>query len=110
MNKEDVMKWSRSLTERQFAEFFYEVVAGRNTSDVFEGHFVLADAERIKGEPWEIDFVGLPNPNHAANLEKDWVDDADICESGTCQHCQIRVRSWVKDALCPVCGSEVYCS
>lgn len=103
-----VIDWLRDLNDKQFAEFFYEAVATRNTSDVprWRGHFVLADAELVEDAPWEIVFVALPvKPERA-----DWSDEATLAESGECGECGAAVRSWSKRAECPVCGTEVYCT
>jgi hypothetical protein len=100
-----------SLTDKQFAEFFYEAVRGRNTADWpgHEGHFVLADAwdeawAEVHDGEW-VDFIGL------AVEQECWSKDpgAPICQSGDCPKCQSRVRSWAKDAVCPVCGERVRC-
>ncbi|MBA4016313.1 MAG: hypothetical protein C0483_03910 [Pirellula sp.] len=98
-----------TLSDKAFAEFFYEAVRGRTTSDRndWNGHFILADAERIVAdEPWDVDLIAI----HDRQQYADWVDDAPICQSGTCTNCSNRVRSWAKQATCPVCSQTVHCT
>lgn len=106
--REQVLDWCRGLNDKQFAEFFYEAVASRNTSDLPEwrGHFVLADAEFVDDGPWEVDFIALPVETERAP----WSDEGPICQSGTCGSCGFAVRSWSKRAECPVCANPVYCT
>ncbi len=103
MDESRAIAWLNTLTDKQFAEFFYRAVADRNTSDLPEwnGHFVLAGAQKLPDEPWDIDLIGVP-----ANA--DFVDDHPICQSGTCMTCESTVRSVAKNARCPVCGADVY--
>lgn len=99
-----MLVWLDELSEKQFAEFFYEAVANRSTADTKEstGHFVLADVEKFPGEPWEIDFIAVPTSG------EQWVDDAPICQWGQCSGCGSNVRSWAKRMRCPVCGEDAY--
>ena len=108
MDESKVITWIQSLTDKQFVEFFYRAVANRSTSDLPEwnGHFVLADAEKVTDEPWEVDVIALHDPDEY----KEWVDDAPICQSGSCSACGNSVRSVAKHAVCPVCKSKVYCT
>ena len=105
MDEWGVMAWLNTMTHKQFAEFFYRAVADRNTSDLPEwnGHFVLADAELIPDEPWDVDLIAVP-------ADAEYVDDHPICQSGTCSSCNSDVRSVAKNARCPVCGGDVYCT
>ena len=100
------LRFIETLSDKQFAEFFYQAVRDRNTSDLeaWAGHLVLANAEKVDDEPWSLDLLALPE-----NRES-WSDDADICQSGACATCSAEVRSWAKQALCPVCGARVYCT
>ncbi|PHR88857.1 MAG: hypothetical protein COA78_36185 [Blastopirellula sp.] len=108
MNESKIISWIESLTDKQFVDFFYRAVANRSTSDLPEwsGHFVLADAEKVTDEPWDVDFIALPDPNEY----EEWVDNAPICQSGNCPTCGNAVRSVAKHVVCPVCNSIVYCT
>ena len=105
MDESQVIAWINTMTDKQFAEFFYRAVADRNTSDLPEwnGHLVLADAELVTDEPWDVELIALP-------AQDDFVDDHPVCQSGTCGTCNSRVRSVAKNARCPVCSSDVYCT
>ena len=97
------------LTDKQFAEFFYDTVRERDTGNTLEGkgHYVLGDVKRWPAEPRDIDFIAL----HDKTVYPDgWVDDAPICQSGECPNCASHVRSWAKDAICPVCYAPVRCT
>lgn len=109
INRNSVLNWLSSLTDKQFVEFFYEAVESRDTSEIKgeQGHFVLADTSQIPGEKRETVFLGLPDPS--AYSDK-WVDDAPICQTGQCAECQSWIRSIAKRAICPVCGEKVYCT
>jgi hypothetical protein len=102
------LSYLSELSDKAFAEFFYEAVRERITSDSKEwhGHMILADAQQVDDEPWDIDFIAL----HDRQQYAAWDDDAPICQSGTCSNCGQRLRSWAKSACCPVCGQSVYCT
>jgi hypothetical protein len=107
--RETALTYVTRLSNKAFAEFFYEAVRGRVTSDAEEwnGHFVLADAEQVTAnEPWDIDFIGI----HDSEQYESWDDNAPICQSGACQTCGCRVRSWAKQAVCPICEQSVFCT
>jgi hypothetical protein len=108
-NKEQFIKWLRSLSDKQFVEFFYEVVKDRNTSDIekWNGHFILSDTECVENEEWETDHIALHDPQECP---EGWADDVPICQSGTCSSCGAEVRSWAKHAICSICKNKVYCT
>lgn len=101
--KTEALKWVATLSDKQFAEFFYEATHGRDTSDIPDegGHFVLADVARIESG-WEINYIAVPQDYD------EWIDDAPICQEGECAQCGSVVRSWAKDLVCPVCGTNGY--
>jgi hypothetical protein len=102
--REATLQWLAGLTDKAFAEFFYKAVRSRKTDA--RGHFVLADADVSAGR-WHVDYVAQPAVEH---YDGPWVDDALICQWGQCDSCGSPTRSWAKHAICPVCGSKVYCS
>lgn len=106
MKEREVVGWVESLTDKQFVDFFYAAVASRSTSDFSEwnGHFLLANAEKLPGEPWEIDLIARHDPGN------EWPEDSPICQSGICSQCSNTVRSISKNAICPVCDAKVYCT
>ncbi len=106
--RSDAISFLTSLSDKAFAEFFYEAVRDRNTSDIadWRGHFILADAECDENDGgWEIDFIALDDRSYGP-----WDRDAPICQSGRCTDCGHSVRSWAKKAACPVCGASVNCT
>ncbi len=104
-----VREWLQSLKDKQFAAFFYDAVSERVTSDMPEwrGHFLLAHCEHVDDGPWAFDFIALDD---LQKYPEGWVDDVPICQSGRCSGCGSAVRSWAKDAICPVCGGKVRCT
>ena len=109
MVESQVIAWLNAMSHKQFAEFFYRAVSDRNTSDVAEwdGHFILADAEHVPDEDWDVDMIALHDPDE---YDTGWADDSPLCQSGTCPNCGANVRSVAKHALCPVCNSKTYCT
>jgi hypothetical protein len=101
--RQSARRWLAGLTDKAFAEFFYESV-GERKDPRRGGHFLLAEAALMDGR-WVVDFVGVHDRDSYDAL---WVDDAPICQSGQCGTCDSEVRSWAKQAICPVCGSNVY--
>ena len=108
MNELQVIAWLETLTEKQFSEFFYRAVATRCTSDVpeWQGHLVLADADRETDESWSLSLIALPDPDEYDQ----WADDSPICQSGTCPECGACLRSIAKHVVCPVCKSKANCT
>jgi hypothetical protein len=113
MTKESTLDWIKTLNDKEFAEFFYQAIEGRNTSDlshdIGKGHFVLADVtvyfdEDDKDEP-SISFIGL---NDSTHYEGEWDDDSPICQEGTCQNCKNTICSWAKHMICPICLVQCY--
>lgn len=105
-DRKNAVSFVRSLSEKEFVEFFYDATAERSFGDVaeYQNHLIIADSESIDGEAWETDFLALPEER------AHWSADAPICQSGKCGKCTARVRSWAKNALCPICGKAVYCT
>lgn len=101
--RESALLWLAGLTDKAFAEFFYEAVRGRKTCDDF-GHFVLADGIVMDGK-WFVDLIAVHDPEE---YQGPWADDSPICQESECDVCGSRTRSWAKHALCPVCGTKVY--
>jgi hypothetical protein len=101
MSRDEALQFLAALSDKEFAELFYEAVRTRNTSDVPEqpGHFVLADATDLSDEGgWRVEFIALP----ATHVR--WDSLAPICQSGQCRNCGVHMRSWSKSLRCPVCG------
>ena len=71
--RKSALQWISGLTDREFAEFFYDAVHERCTSDSPEegGHFVLADASHDPDSTvWDVDFIALPRD------ETPWIEAA----------------------------------
>lgn len=106
--RRQVIRYLKGLEEKEFAELFYEAVAGRNTSDFPErdGHFILADTQRCSYDrnDWDIDFIAIPYE------DVQWAEDSPICQEGTCGSCNNVMRCWDKRAACPICGDRVHCT
>jgi len=101
MGRAEALEFLAALTDKEFAELFYESVRRRNTSDIEgePGHFVLGDAREVSEENrWIVEFIALPTDNSA------WDAEAPICQSGRCRGCGVEVRSWAKALRCPVCS------
>jgi hypothetical protein len=108
MERGEIIRALKSLTDKQFIELFYEAAAGRNVyhheSEHTESRLILANAERDKMPDsrfpeWQFQLL-CPTPGD------DWHDESPICQFG--QHCGYETASWAKKSICPVCGDEVY--
>ena len=103
------IKWLESLSDKQFAEFFYKAVQNRKTFDVQEenGHYILSHIRKNEEEMWERDDIALHSPQE---YPEGWNDNVPICQFGTCQECETSISSWAKHAICPICNNKVYCT
>lgn len=109
MDQRSVVTWLASLTDKQFVEVFYEAVSDRDTSEI-DGervHFVMAKTSKMSDEERDSVFLALPDPDEYSG---EWADDCAICQTGQCVECRSWVRSVAKHAICPVCGTKVYCT
>ena len=97
------------MSDKQFVDFFYKAVSGRDTAEVTgeSAHLVIANTSRIPGEVRETVFLALPDP---AEYSNEWADDCPICQTGDCIECGSKIRSIAKNAICPICNAKVYCT
>ena len=109
MDRHNVRVWLSSLTDKQFVEFFYEAVSGRDTSEIEgeSGHLVVADTSKLPDEERDTVFLAIPDPDEYSG---GWADDSPICQTGQCIECGSWVRSVAKHAICPICHAKVYCT
>ena len=94
----------KEMTDKQFVEFVYSAVQGRRRGPPVEEVrtlFVVASVD-IEGGDAAIYVTALPESTEA------WVDDALICQEGTCGGCSLQLESWAKNVRCPACGSTAY--
>ncbi|MEX1040993.1 MAG: hypothetical protein WDZ51_10200 [Pirellulaceae bacterium] len=109
MKQRDVVEWLSQMTDKQFVEFFYEAVAGRDTSEIEgeQGHLVIADTSQLQGQQRETAFLAVPDPEMYSG---EWADDSPICQTGQCVACGAKVQCIAKHAICPICAETVYCT
>ena len=105
--RESVLTYLRSLSDKSFAEVFYEATGDRPKDHIFDEHFVLATVENVEGtesgvQDWALSVVGLPADHDH------WSNQAPICQAGNCPRCKLEVISWSKQIRCPICGAEAY--
>jgi|SRR5579862_4273298 len=55
------------------------------------------DLESDSPPLWSVGAVAWPP-------EERTTDERGFAQRGTCRSCQVRVASWEKDAICPLCG------
>ena len=105
---ESIVRYLRSLKDKELAEIFYAATRDRLTSDLAEedGHWVVADVALTEGGKWSLDVIAMPDPTHYRDGE--WASDLPVCQSGFCKACGFQLRSWAKHMLCPVCRSNAY--
>jgi hypothetical protein len=110
----------KSLPDAEFLAILQEVFRWRQPNAEENGynrnHYFLGTASSLResddGEPerwasWSIEAVAyIDRDVYPEGAGPDW----GYCQFGTCQSCQIHVRSNVKNGICPICGSNVYMS
>jgi hypothetical protein len=107
MDRRHIAEWLRSLTEKQFVEFFYDYLAVRpapvEATTCMHSHLALVEVSQTRDEhgmwspSWEVELL-CPSLHRIA-------DDAPISRVGT--HCGFVTLSWGKEAICSVCGGEL---
>lgn len=89
--------------------------------DYSECHFFLGIADRkdehdmpgpnindLAANPvWSFKAVGYPDCGYYA---PDCRMGGECCQGGYCENCKLPIRSVWKNAICPLCGKEVYCT
>jgi hypothetical protein len=107
----------RSLPDEQLLAVLQEVFSFRRPNpeeDRFnQNRYFLGTSSRLlesgEGEPdkwgsWKFEAVAYIDRNHypAGNGP-----DYGLCQFGACSTCGIRVRSNVKNGVCPICSTKV---
>ena len=116
MNRKDVLLFVKSLNDREFAELFYEMAENRkstvkhNQRVIESSHVALADVGAVlldSGDyEFEVRLVGLGDESKYDDLAR--LGDTVFVEEGNCPSCGQLCVSWVKNMLCPACGSATY--
>ncbi|HBN76807.1 MAG TPA: hypothetical protein DD473_13505 [Planctomycetaceae bacterium] len=96
------------LTDKEFVEIFYSAVAERKPIDGESGRrFVLAETSDSYGDIISTSFVAEDNKKH---YPQGWSADALISQNGRCNECGVSIVSISKQAICPICNTEAYCT
>lgn len=107
MDKGDVLRWFRTLSDKDFVDFFYEASSGRPLDrDLPENCYVICESS-FSGESSQHETVFLARPRDKSLR---WAEDSPICQYGECSTCKAPLMSWAKEVICPVCGNEAYCT
>lgn len=104
-----------SLPDEHLLEVLRQVFAERRPNPEEDAYnrnrFFLATAsslladDEVTWEPWEIEAVAYPDPDH---YDGGLGPDYGFCQFGECLTCGTATRSNVKNAICPICGTSVY--
>ena len=116
MNQEQTKKYLNSLTNKQLVVLLTDVFQSRRCDEgtekeYLEAHWCIAEASRFKTddgkdwENWEVELLALHDPEE---YEGEWDDKSSICQGGGCSECGVKLFSWAKRIICPVCGSKEY--
>jgi len=110
LTRESVLDYLQTLEQARLVELFYAATAHLSlTRRLPDGRLecerlVMAESNWDSEELY-VEYIGLPTQR--AYLETN-ASEIDSCyESGTCAGCGVNVRSFAKEANCPVCGSRV---
>jgi len=106
MNREQILAWIGSLTDKQLVELFYDATSDRDV-DGEQGRLAVAKACTFPDDERETTFLALPDPDA---YPSGWVDDAPFCQSGSCVECECLIRSFAKRVICPICGAKANCT
>jgi hypothetical protein len=96
MTKSELIEALRRLTPKDLADVVLDATAQMDPH----------------GEPSPMRWViGVADPeDHHVSIvcrpEEKWADDSPLCQFG--EHAGLETVSWAKNAICPVCGNDVY--
>jgi hypothetical protein len=109
MNRKELIESIEKLTNKEFVELFYELSRDRHIysgeEEYIRARLVLGNAtsdldNHDRWSPWKLEILC---PSRSG---ESWPDDSSICQAG--EHCGHETMSWAKNAVCPICGGEVY--
>jgi len=110
ISENHVLEWVKGLTDKQLVEFFYKSTLGRHIysgeENYLKSRLVLVNATKEQNdndEDWELELLCSHDPKHYPN---GFDDNGLLCQFGRC--CNHTTVSYVKNAICSVCGQEVY--
>ena len=118
MNDDDAVQYLSNLPDERLVDVLRRVFVVKQPapeeSAFCRNRFYLATAwsylESDEGEPqrwgpWQFQAVAYVDP---AEWGESLGPDYGLCQEGSCGTCGTRVRSNVKQGLCPICGARVY--
>jgi predicted Zn-ribbon and HTH transcriptional regulator len=101
MNEPEVKKYLSSLSDSKFVELIYEALAKRNS-----GNSKLLIAESyysLNGGAAHVALAALPPKDYPISSN----DRTDLINNGVCNTCGVEIAAISKEAVCPVCQSNV---
>lgn len=108
MENNEQLQWMNSLTDKQLTVFLNKVLENRRRSDGEEEvSFFIGYGHRYKETPWSLSVVCSHDPEHYPDNML-MLDDLPVSQHGECQSCGQGTISYLKHALCAVCGMSVY--
>jgi hypothetical protein len=118
MNDEDAIEYLSGLPDERLVDVLRRVFAVKQPApeeaSYCRNRFYLGTAwsnlESDEGHPqrwgqWELDAVAYVDP---AEWGGSLGPGYGLAQAGSCGTCGMRVRSNVKNGLCPICGARVY--
>ncbi|ALN18606.1 hypothetical protein [Ectopseudomonas mendocina] len=113
---EQIREYLETLTEGELAELFYQVASNLIVKEVYEnGDFyqekiclaktVYGGTEGVPDRESDIYLVALP-ADHVRNVN--W--GGSLNQGGRCTQCMVELASVAKAVVCPICGTENYCT
>ena len=113
ISRNHILQWIKGLTDKQLVEFFYESTQNRHIYSGEENyvlsHLVLANATKTKNDNdenwgrWKLEILCSHDPKHYPD---GFDDNGALCQFSSC--CEQTTVSYVKNAICPICGQKVY--
>ncbi len=107
MNRDELISGLAALSDGEFVDLFYKVVAARPhpndmPEDIEQSRWVLAVAHRVIERPWKGWTLMMQCPAKKFNADNPLF----VCEAG--KHCGYETCCTEKVGICPICGQEVH--
>ena len=111
-----VLEYLKDLTPKELAELFYKATSHLLIKEIYDnGDFyqekiclaktVYGGTEGIPDQESDIYLVALP-ADHVRNVN--WGDS--LSQGGRCIQCMVELASVAKAVICPICGTDNYCT
>lgn len=113
LDRSSILDWLRSLPEEEFAHLLADACRGRAYHQFgTDIRYVAAQVWRDGDGQWTVDVIAAEDTARYRDtpLAAGFPTGDPIVRSAECSGCGLRVCSWARWVLCPVCGAALSCS